>query len=138
MSDLLERFWAKVDTFGECWLWTAAKTEKGYGRIDNLRAHRLSAMIHFGMFDRRTLVLHHCDTPACVRPEHLYLGDAARNSRDMVERGRVNPWNSRKTHCKRGHVFDENTYITADGRRSCRTCKAIWVAEKRKRCGRGH
>lgn len=33
-------------------------------------------------------------------------------------------WNSKKTHCKHGHPFDENnTYIKPNGERGCRTCR---------------
>jgi hypothetical protein len=121
-----DRFWEKVDTTGDCWLWTA-HTVGGYGalRIDGKdhRAHRLSAAWHFGMFDRRTHVLHRCDTPACVRPEHLYLGDHVQNMADRHERGRQ--WCAVKTHCKRGHEFSpENTYLDKRGTRVCRACNA--------------
>lgn len=88
------RFWSRVQQGPGCWLWTGTPGDDGYGRIKtpdrrhNIRAHRYSAMLHFGMFDRRLLVLHHCDVPLCVRPDHLYLGSQADNIRDMVARGR--------------------------------------------------
>ena len=124
-----DRFWAKVDTAGDCWLWTGSTNNHGYGQLrapDNgvlVYAHRYSAMIHFGMFDRRAVVCHHCDTPNCVRPSHLFVGSMKQNSADMVAKGRQS--NQRKTHCPQGHEYTpENTYRLA-GRTSryCCACK---------------
>lgn len=121
------KFWSRVEKTDDCWLWTGVKV-KGYGQVRaphgrRLLAHRYSAMLHFGMFDRRLLVLHHCDTPACVRPDHLYLGTPADNMRDRDARGRNA--NANKTHCKWGHPYtDENTGRQAAGR-YCRMCKGL-------------
>jgi hypothetical protein len=97
---VLDRFWEKVDRRGddECWNWTAGRNRWGYGKFSprtpgHMGAHRFSAMLHFGMFDLRLLVLHHCDNPACVNPAHLYLGTDADNARDKRVRGRSrNQW----------------------------------------------
>lgn len=126
MTSVLDRFWAKVDVQEQgCWEWLGARGVKGYGNFDvsgkTFRAHRVSAMIHFGMFDQRLFVLHHCDNPSCVRPGHLYLGDAVQNMRDRVARGR--DANANKTHCPKGHPYsEENTSVTVSGRR-CRICQ---------------
>ena len=128
MASLAERFWKQVDTSGECWLWIGTVGRDGYGRINlgqqSLRAHRVSAELNFDEFDPSLWVLHHCDVPLCVRPDHLYQGDAADNARDKVTR---HPdWNheARKTHCVHGHEFTpENTYIRKDPyQRVCRAC----------------
>lgn len=102
MSDA-DRFWAKVDRSGDCWLWTAAVDRKGYGRFSvggqrdaqgNRRngmvgAHRFSCELEHGPIgDTRLWVLHRCDTPACVRPNHLFLGTPLDNVRDMDGKGR--------------------------------------------------
>lgn len=134
-----ERFWAKVNKTDTCWLWTGALDSFGYGRIfkpgrkqSYVTAHRYSAMLHFGMFDRRLLALHHCDNPSCVNPDHLYVGTSLDNNRDMVSRGRNA--NLLKTTCKHGHVFDErNTKIRTDGSRRCRKCDAIRHQRKREK-----
>lgn len=89
------RFWSKVrivDGQDSCWLWTAY-TESGYGRfkLDNkhVLAHRLSyQMANGGVIDNTLDVLHTCDTPQCVRPKHLYQGDASQNNQDSISRGR--------------------------------------------------
>lgn len=88
-----ERFWEKVKKTSECWLWTAAVDRKGYGRIglgpDLLGAHRYSWELAYGPIPDGMAVLHHCDNPLCVRPEHLWLGTIADNNRDMIKKGRA-------------------------------------------------
>lgn len=90
--DLEERFYGKVDLCGACWLWTGARNSTGYGSIlkegKTALAHRVSFEIHNGPIKDGMCILHHCDNPWCVNPEHLYEGTKADNARDMVERGR--------------------------------------------------
>ena len=87
-----ERFWAKVDKSGECWLWTGWVTNRGYGCLHvcgrDVLAHRFSFELEFGPFPHEQLGLHHCDNPPCVRPYHLFLGTAADNTADMIAKGR--------------------------------------------------
>lgn len=84
-------FLAKVDTSGECWIWLEWKDKDGYGkpRVDgkNMRAHRVSWFLFRGD-PGAAWVLHKCDTPSCVRPEHLFLGTAADNTADMIAKNR--------------------------------------------------
>ena len=96
-TPVAERFWAQVDRRGpsECWEWTGHRGPTGYGLIKlpgngapRVHPSRLSAIIHFGMFDRRLLVLHRCDNPPCVNPAHLFLGTHTDNMRDMVAKNR--------------------------------------------------
>lgn len=94
---LLDRFWPKVEKLANesgCWLWLASTLKTGYGKfhIPGVRgwtsAHRVSYLIHYGELPSDKMVLHKCDTPGCVRPDHLYLGDHISNMRDMVGRDR--------------------------------------------------
>lgn len=97
---LVERFWEKVDKSDDCWVWTANCTkgrngEKRYGLISAgrrgegmLYAHRVSWELHFGQIPESLRVLHRCDNPQCVRPDHLFVGTQADNMADMVEKGR--------------------------------------------------
>jgi hypothetical protein len=87
-----DRFRTKVQVGPDCWLWTAGRDRDGYGqfwlrgRVES--AHRAAWEFRFGSIPEGKMVLHRCDTPACVRPEHLFLGDAKANHEDMVMKGR--------------------------------------------------
>lgn len=88
-----QRFWSKVEKSNGCWLWKAGKNEHGYGILGvkhhPVRAHRISYRLHFGEIPKGLFVCHHCDTPACVRPDHLYLGTQFENMRDCSLRNRL-------------------------------------------------
>ena len=109
MKSIEERFWGKV-SFGlgedACWTWMAGKDKDEYGLFktnDGMRgAHRIS----YGSYSCKAIpdnlqVLHHCDNPSCVNPNHLFLGTQADNMRDMVIKGRSNkPKNERNPQSK--------------------------------------
>lgn len=90
MSD---RFWSRVDRTGKCWVWVGRRNPKGYGqcsvRDEEWLAHRLSWAMANGPIPSGALILHHCDNPPCVRPDHLYAGTHSDNTRDMLARGRT-------------------------------------------------
>lgn len=92
-APLSERFRRSFESSSEgCWVWAAAKSGSGYGHIRSrgklLQAHRVSWMIHYGEIPDGAFVLHHCDNPPCVRPDHLFLGNDASNTADKVSKGR--------------------------------------------------
>lgn len=88
----MDRFWSKVEKTDGCWNWTAGVSEKGYGLFSvnnrNRRAHRVSYEMHCEPIPPGMQVLHKCDNPRCVRPDHLFLGTGADNMADKVAKGR--------------------------------------------------
>ena len=75
-----------------CWLWDGAPGAGGYGTARhegrNQKAHRVSWIAHRGPIPPGLKALHHCDTPPCVNPDHLFLGTQLDNIADMVAKGR--------------------------------------------------
>lgn len=93
----LERFTEKIeyDTNAGCWLWSANVSNKGYGVFSVGKksegaafAHRFSYQTFVGEIPASLFVCHRCDTPACVNPNHLFLGSHLDNMRDMHAKGR--------------------------------------------------
>lgn len=98
----ITRFWMKVNKegaihpynpkLGKCWEWLASKNKKGYGHFGFngacWQAHRISWIFSYGEIPNDLLVLHSCDNPMCVRPDHLFLGTHQDNSDDKIKKGR--------------------------------------------------
>ncbi len=100
---LEERFWSKVNKdgsipshcpeLGNCWIWEKASHVWGYGEISVQSsrpegAHRVIWVLVHGPIPEGMHVLHRCDNPPCVRPDHLFLGTHKENMRDMTSKGR--------------------------------------------------
>ncbi len=136
---LEQRFWPKVEKTGTCWVWQGATDSHGYGQIHeeprgHSQAHRVSWELAYGPIPEGLDVLHCCDNPPCVRPTHLFLGTQLDNNLDAINKGR-NYW-ANKTHCLRGHPFDEQNTRHYRGGRHCRSCQTerarAWEKENRK------
>jgi hypothetical protein len=93
----IEHFWAQVQKTENCWLWTGISMpgKWKYGRLKFRTkgqivyfAHQASWVIAYDVIPRGQDVLHHCDMPPCVRPEHLFLGNNKENAQDAIAKGR--------------------------------------------------
>lgn len=145
--DWTVRFWAKVDKEGPggCWLWTTRCSDDGYGQFSINRqqrfAHRIAYELLVGPIPEGLRIDHvkanGCTSKLCVKaladergPAHL----EAVTQRENVRRGDgVTGRNARKTHCPKGHPYDEeNTYWRPDGSgRECMTCRRTRQLVKR-------
>lgn len=88
-----ERFFKRVGKLDSgCWLWLGS-LNTGYGQFRRddgsiVLSHRFSYLLHNGGAVDGLVVMHKCDTPRCVNPEHLALGTQADNVQDMRNKGR--------------------------------------------------
>lgn len=90
-----ERIWShiRLAPHESCWEWKRYRNAKGYGRTSIhgrglVLAHRAAYESAHGTIPDGFLICHHCDNPACCRPDHLFLGTVQDNSTDMVSKGR--------------------------------------------------
>lgn len=84
-------FWSRVDIKSDarCWEWHGRKNPAGYGRYDGQMAHRLALLWFTGrLVPDSLMVLHSCDNPSCVNPNHLMPGTNTDNQRDAKAKGR--------------------------------------------------
>lgn len=124
----VERFWTNVQQTETCWLWTGRKNRWGYGDFvitrDRKEINRRASRYAFELLRRpipEGLELDHlCKNTSCVNPDHL---EPVTHRENVMRSDNFTAINARKTHCPRGHPYDEaNTYITKSGTRACRIC----------------
>ena len=133
-----DRFWNRVrrSSEDECWVWTGATTgghppDLRYGSMGAYRAdgsrssilvHRLAYELQVGPIPAGMTIDHLCRNPLCVNPRHLEAVTMAENLR----RGNgFSALNSRKTHCPKGHPYDEANTRLYKGYRYCRACRKV-------------
>lgn len=132
----IDRFFQFVDkgSDGECWLWRGLKDKHGYGQFflrgRKQTAQRASYQLFVGEIpvseDDRIEVDHRCKNTSCVNPHHLRLLPKSINLSERVH------FNSKKTHCLRGHPLSgSNLYLESGGGRRCIECRRI--GDKRRR-----
>lgn len=95
-KSLPERLWSQTSKRdGSCWIWNGQVNNHGYGWLRETRkskklfVHRLAWQFTYGCIPQGLCVLHSCDVPRCVNPQHLWLGSKADNTADMVAKGRA-------------------------------------------------
>lgn len=87
------RFWNKVKKTSTCWLYQGGRLNKfGYGSFwyngATHSAHRTTWKIAYGCIPNKYNILHKCDIPNCVNPEHLFVGTLADNNKDRANKNR--------------------------------------------------
>jgi hypothetical protein len=92
MNDAFAQWFAKTDG---CWEWTGARDKDGYGIFSyegkSYRAAKIALALDGRPVPTGKYSCHHCDNPACVRPDHLYRGTPTQNASDAKQRNRLNP-----------------------------------------------
>lgn len=116
-----------------CWTWLGNQTSNGYGKWQRGPGHREKA-VHRTVWQHyknqeipKGLQLDHlCRNRICCNPEHMEVVTPSENTKRQDHKER------RKTHCPRGHAYDEeNTRRTKSGKRQCRACDRLrWERRK--------
>ena len=144
---LVDRFWALVNigATNECWLWRNAAPIRGYttfhlytgsnkptdGRQQTIFAHRMAYILTYGPIPKGFEVDHLCRNPACINPAHL---EAVTRSVNWLRSDTPSAVNARKTHCLRGHLFEEANIWHSPSKpthRWCRACFKVRADSKR-------
>lgn len=117
-----ERFWSKVkEAPNGCWLWTGG-VARGHGSFAYVNtpkqihryAHRVAYEFVVGLIPKGYDIDHLCDEPLCVNPAHLEPCTHGENVRRAA---------ARRTHCRKGHPYNEANTQIHGGVRICRTCR---------------
>ena len=131
-SEVAARFDARVSH--ECWVWTGAPNQDGYGVFyvtptERVLAHRWAYERAFGPIPEGWEVDHLCNVRMCVRPSHLEAITGEENNRRKMER---------RDSCKRGHPYSEYGGIRrGNGRRYCKECHRLYTQAYRSGAARG-
>jgi hypothetical protein len=131
------QFWSKVRITepGECWLWIPSDESGDYG---GFRYHgrqyvpsRMAWALEHGRLPGKLYVCHHCDTPACCNPKHLFLGTQDQNMQDCSRKGRTTH-GAKNRHARLSNVdvilirhwYDTGQYTQAELVRGTKASKA--------------
>lgn len=133
-----ERFWNRVPARGpgQCWEWMGRRFPFGYGQFSigrkTVLPHRYSWSLVNGEIPAGLVVMHSCDNPACVNPEHLCLGTQKENREECARKGRTatGDRNGRRLH-------PERAFLAQGEKNGHAKLTAAQVVEIRKRYAEG-
>lgn len=102
-----------------CWIYRKKPTDRGYAQMTMEDGSQPGAH-HVGAIPSGLTIDHLCKVRRCVNPAHL---EPVTRGENVLRGDTITAANARKTHCPRGHEYDDaNTYVCKRGLRSCRTC----------------
>jgi hypothetical protein len=130
---VVQLFEERVMRTDGCWLWTGSINVGGYGVVTvggrsgkKLYGHRIAYELFVGPVPDGMELDHLCRNRKCVRPDHLEAVTRQVNVVRGIGPSMLGAINGAKTHCIRGHEFDEiNTRIRPSGGRTCRACEKL-------------
>lgn len=135
-EERIKAFWAKVEKTEACWLWMASKCQGGYGRFrvggvgrKKIQAHRFAYELLVGPVPDNLDLDHLCRVRDCVNPAHL---EPVTRRENLLRGETLIAAQVLRTHCPRGHPYDEQNTRVYRGMRSCRAC------DRRKQLERYH
>ena len=125
INNIEEHFWSLVRKGNKCWEYIGYCKKGGYGQFYVKRkpvyAHRFSYFLTYGEIPDGLNILHRCDNPRCVKPQHLFIGTQKDNILDSSMKGRRD-----RKYCKKGHKFDK---ISKRGGKICSICRREYNRE---------
>lgn len=134
-----DRFWKHVRkdvNASGCWFWEGSKRDPSQRYISfanveggkRIHVARFSYVLSFGGIPRGHDVIAICGVEGCVRPDHLQalLRAKALHQKETTTAA----INAAKTHCPKGHPYDEENTYWYMGKRACRNCRRLRPAKK--------
>jgi len=132
LKSIEDRFWVKVHKTETCWIWSAGRERKGYGRFyvrgQHIMAHRAAYLLVVGQIPEGKILDHKCHNKSCVNPAHLRPVTIKQNGENQLgpqitnttgyrgvffdKRKSLKPWFARVVH--NGEYIHGGMYATAE------------------------